>query len=130
MVDACLRAGSSYANADELRGLRPASADHAYDDLNDEQGKQQAERARPSALGRGVAACTIGEAFFYPVNAPVGTREGDAASARRQHGEFLRVYDDAAAATLLEFDVQRARDGLEPFRFAAASTVRHTRRSK
>ena len=62
------------------------------------------------------------EAFFYPVNAPrVGAVEGDAATARLQHAEFLRIYGSRVEhepPPLLEFDVQRARGGHEPFRVA------------
>lgn len=60
------------------------------------------------------------EAFFYPVHAPVHTREGDAAGAWRQRSDFLRTYGGGGLMAvppppMLEFNVQRARDGLEPF---------------
>lgn len=100
-------------DADELRGLRPAD-DQGDDELHDDRDLREDEPRRRATRVILTIGCAMSLAFGAAAAAV-------AVTARLQHAEFLRIYGSRVEhepPPLLEFDVQRARGGHEPFRVA------------
>ena len=57
----------------------------------------------------------IVEAFFYPINGHVDSREGDAWKASEEREAFIARFRPAAFAPLLTYDVAKSQRGEAPW---------------